>query len=138
MLRVVLLFEREQFAFDVETATVTAQGSARRDDSVARHDDGDGVPVIRHAHGSAGIRVADGSSDVQVAASFTVWNFKQSLPACYLERGSAKIEREGEVAQPPAKIFVEFAEVGREGCLGFAEFDARRCFLHSIFELKAH
>ncbi len=87
------MFKVEQLALDVETATVTAQRAARRDHPVAGNDDSYWISVVRHADGTVGVRVANGLSNVPVAAGLAVWNFEQGVPAGELELGSAKIER---------------------------------------------
>ena len=109
------LLQVEQLALEVETAAVTAERAARCDHPVAGDNDGDWIPVIRHADGTAGLRVANRFGDVAVAASLAVWNFEQRMPARELELGSAKIEREGKRATLTGEIIVEFAEIGREG-----------------------
>src|SRR5512136_1971134 len=94
----VLLLQIEQLTLDVETAAVTAQRAARCDHPVAGHDDGDWIPVVRHADGPVGVRMADGLSNVAVAAGLAVWNFEQRAPTRELKLGSAEIERKGELA----------------------------------------
>src|SRR5271154_5526679 len=108
------LFQVEQLALGVETAAVPAQGSARCDHTMAGHDDGDGIPVVRHAHRAVSMRVADSLGDITVAARLSVGNFEQRMPACQLEVGSAKIERERELAALARKVFVEFLQIGAE------------------------
>ena len=109
------LFKVEQLALDVETAAVTAQGAARCDHPMAGDDDGHGIPVVRHADGAVGVRVADGLSDIAVTAGLAVGNFEQCAPAAELEVGSAKIERERELATIAREVFVEFPKIGCEG-----------------------
>ena len=109
------LLQVEQLAFYVESAAVAAQGAARCDYAVAGDDDGDGIPVVRHADGAAGVRVANGLSDVAVAAGFAVRDFEQRMPARQLELGSAEIEREGELVALAREVFAELVEVGSEG-----------------------
>jgi len=89
----VRLFKVQQLALDVQTATVAAQRATRCDHPVAGDDDSHWIPVVRHADGTVGVRVANGLSDVAVAAGLAVWNFEQRPPAGELELGSAKIER---------------------------------------------
>lgn len=115
------LLKVKQLAFDVETAAVTAKRSARCDHPVAGDDDGDGIPVVRHADGTVGVRVANGLSDVAVAAGLAVRDFEQRMPARELELGSAEIEREGELASLTREVIVEFAEIGREDWFGLMQ-----------------
>src|SRR6266403_4630726 len=115
------LLKLEQRALDCETAAVAAQRAARRDHPVARDDDGNWIPVVRHADGTVGVRMADGLSDVAIAAGFAVWNFKQRPPARELELGSAKIKREGKLASLAREVIVEFAKIGRERCFGLTQ-----------------
>ena len=119
----------EQLALDVKTAAVAAQRSAGCDHAVAGDDDGDWIPVVRHTDGAVGVGMANGLGDVTVAASLAVWNFEQCMPAGQLELGSTKIEWERELAALSRKIFVEFTQIGREGCFRFTQF----CRLGSNF-----
>ena len=111
----------EQLALDVEAAAVTAKRPARRDHPVAGDDDGNWIPVVRHADGTVGVQMANGLSDVAIAAGLAVWNFEQRTPASELEVGSAKIKREGKFASFTREVIVEFAEIGRERCFGLTQ-----------------
>ncbi len=108
------LLKLEQLAFDVKTAAITAERAARCDHPVTRHDDGDWIPIVRHADGTVGMRVANGFSDVAIAAGLAVWNCPQCAPARKLELRSPKIERERKLVTLTREIFVEFAEIERE------------------------
>ena len=110
-----LLLQIEQLALDVETPAVTAERAVRRDHPMAGHDDGDRIPVVRHADGPVGVRMADRFSDVAVTARLAIRNFQQRAPARELELSSAEIERQGELAPLPREVFVELAKIGREG-----------------------
>ena len=106
---------------------------------MAGDDDGDWIPVVRHADGTVGMRVPDGLSDVAIAAGLAVWNFEQRMPARELELGSAKIEREGELAALAREIFVEFAKLGRKGWLGLTQLSRIGIrLLHPSFEFESH
>ena len=133
------LLQVEQLALYVEAAAVTAQRAAGRDHAVAGDDNGDGIPVVRHADGTVGMRVADGLSDVAVATGLAVWNFEQRMPARELELGSSKIERQRELATLAGKVFVEFSEIGRKGCFGLMQRARTGIqFLHAGFEFESH
>src|SRR3979411_257033 len=95
------LLKVEQLALDVETAAVTAKRPARCDHPVAGDDDGNWIPIVRHANGAVGVRVANRLGDVAIAAGLAVWNLEQCTPASELEPGSAKIKRQGEHASLP-------------------------------------
>ena len=105
----------EQLALDVEPATIPAQRAARCDHPVAGNDDSDWIPVVRHAYGTVGPRVANGFRNVTVTASLAVRDFEQCAPARELELGSAKIERERELAAFARKVFIELAQIRCEG-----------------------
>src|ERR1700675_3633044 len=92
------LLKVEQLALDVETATIAAQRTARRDHPGAGDDDGDWIPVVRHADGAVGVRMANRLRHVAIAAGLAVWNFEQCTPASELKLGAAKIEGQGELA----------------------------------------
>src|ERR1700682_4417148 len=109
------LLKVKQLAFDVKTAAVAAQRSARCNHPVAGDDDSDRIPVVRHAHGPVRVRMANALSNVAVAAGLAVWDFEQRMPARELELGSAKIEWEGELASLAREVLVEFAALGAEG-----------------------
>src|ERR1700757_4669501 len=74
-------FQFQQSAFDIETSAVAAQGSIRGDDAVARHYDGYGISIVRHAHGAKPLGTAHRARDVRVGASFAVRNFEECPPA---------------------------------------------------------
>src|SRR5271169_640367 len=107
----------EQLAFQVEPATVSAQRSARRDHAVAWHNDGNWIPVVRHANGTVGVRMADGLRDVAVATCFAIGNIEQGAPTRELKFGSAEIERNRELAALSGKIFLKLVKIGSE--IGF-------------------
>src|ERR1700687_498640 len=115
------LLKLEQLALDVETSSVTAKRAARCDHAVAGYDDGNWIPVVRHAHGAVGVWVANGLGNVAVAAGLAVWNFEQCTPARELELGSAKIEGEGELVSLACKVTVELGKRGRERWFGLTQ-----------------
>src|SRR5262245_35132854 len=47
-------------AFAMEPAAIAGEALVRADDTVARHDDGDRILVVRKAHRASGARLADG------------------------------------------------------------------------------
>src|ERR1700730_8076332 len=108
------LLKLEQLALDVEPAAVTAKRPARCNHPVAGDDDGNWIPVVRHADGAVGVRMANRLGDVAIAAGLAVWDFEQCAPASELELGSAKIEWEGELASLTREVIVEFVDIGRE------------------------
>src|SRR6266481_6098900 len=115
------LLKVEQLALDVEAAAVTAKRAARCDHPVAGDDDGDWIPVVRHADGAVGVRMANGLGYVAIAAGLAIWNFEQGTPASELELGSAKIERERELAPLTREVIVKFAKIGRECGFGLTQ-----------------
>ncbi len=123
------LLKVEQLAFDVEPATITAQRAARCDHPVAGNDDGDWIPVVRHAYGSVRVRVANRFRNVTVTAGLAVRDFEQSAPARKLELGSAKIKRERELAAFAREVFIELAQIWREGWLGFPQLSRMGIYL---------
>src|SRR5258708_32023219 len=61
------------------------------------------------------------------------------MPARELELGSAKIERQGELASLAREVIGEFAEIGREGWLGLMQLSLLRIqALHPAFEFQSH
>ncbi len=129
----------QQLAFDVETASVTTERAARCDHAVARHDDGDWIPIVRHADGTVGMRVANGLSDVTVAAGLAVGNFEQRPPARKLELSSTKVERKGKLASLACKVFAELVKVGSEDRPRFLELNRLGIqILYASFKFEAH
>src|SRR5208282_688327 len=85
------------------------------------------------------MRVANGFSDVAVAAGLAVGNFEQCVPARKLEVGSAQIKRERELAALACEVIVEFAEIGREDWFGLAQLSCTGIqFHHAGFEFQSH
>src|ERR1700686_3307234 len=83
--------------------------------------------------------MANGLSDVAVAAGLAVWDFEQRMPTRELELGSAKIEREGKLASPAREVMVEFAEIGREGWFGLTQLSRIGIqLLHAGLEFESH
>jgi hypothetical protein len=129
----------EQLALDVEPATIAAQRAARCDHPVAGNDNSDWIPVVRHAYGTVGVCVANGLSNVAVAAGLAVRDFEQCAPARELELGSAKVERERELSALARKVFLELAQIRREGWLRFLELSRPGIYLqHAGFEFQSH
>ncbi len=102
------LLESEQLPLDVEAPTITAERTVRRNHAVAWDDKGDRIPVVGHADGTAGLRMADRSGDVAVTARLAVRNIEKRAPACELEAGSAKIERYRKRATLSREVLLEF------------------------------
>src|SRR5258708_17448679 len=92
------LLKPEQPALDVETAAGTAQRATRCDHPVAGDDDSGRIPVVGHADGAVGLRLANRLGDVAVAAGFAVWNFEPCTPASELDSGAAQIKPGGAIA----------------------------------------
>jgi hypothetical protein len=133
------LLKVEQLALDVEPATITAQRAARCDHPVAGNDDRDWIPVVRHAHGTVSMRVANRFRNVTVTASLAVRDFEQCAPTRELKLGSAKIKREGKLAAFARKVFIELAQIGREGWLGLLQLSPTGIDLQRvIFEFQSH
>jgi hypothetical protein len=83
--------------------------------------------------------VANGFSDLAVAAGFAVRNFEQRMPARELEPGSAKIERERKLATVACEIFVELVKVRSERFPRFLNLNRTRIhLLHPSFEFESH
>src|ERR1700674_3714860 len=133
------LLKLEQLALDVETAAVTAQRPARCNHPVAGDDDGNWIPVVRHAYGTVGVRMANRLGDVAIAAGLAVRDFEQRTPARELELGSTKIELEGELASLTGEVIVEFAKIGRERRFGLTQLSRVGIqLLHAGFEFESH
>jgi hypothetical protein len=132
------LLKVEQLTLDVETASVTAERAARCDHPVARYDDGDWIPVVRHADGTVGMRVANGFRNVAVAPGLAVGNFEQRAPACKLEVGSAEIERKRKLATLAREVVVEFEEIGSEGRSGLTQLSPGIHFHHAVLKFEPH
>ncbi len=115
------LLQVEQLAFEVEASTVSAERTARCDHPVARDDDRDRIPIVRHADGTVGMSVADGFSNVAVTAGLSIRDCEQRVPARKLEFGSPQIQRKRKLAALAFEVFVEFAEVGRERGFGLLQ-----------------
>ena len=55
---------------------------------MARDNDRNGVSVVRHAHGPAGLRIADGFGDIFITCRMGIGNRTQGLPNLLHERRS--------------------------------------------------
>src|SRR5882724_187213 len=113
------LLQIEQFALDVESATVSAERAVGGDHTMTGNNNRDGITVVRHADGAECMWMRDGLGDVAVRASLAVRDVEQGAPALQLKVGAAEVEGEGEVLAIASEIFVEFAEPGGEGVGGF-------------------
>src|ERR1035437_8803012 len=132
-------FKVEQLALDVEPATIAAQGAPRCDHPVAGNDDSDWIPVVRHADGTVGPRVANRFRNVTVTAGLAVRDFEQCAPARELELGTAKIELKRELAALARKVFLELAQIRREGWLRFLQLSRPGIDLQrASFEFQSH
>src|SRR5438045_9480398 len=84
-------FKSKKPVFYIESATVTAQGTAGGDDSMAGDDDSDGVVVIGLAYGPERSRAARLPGDLGIGASFAVGDRQQGVPTFFLEFGADEI-----------------------------------------------
>src|ERR1700688_3141178 len=90
-------FQFQQLALHLEPAAVTAETTIGRNHAMARHDDGDRVAIVGHAHRTKRVRLAYCAGNLSVAARFSIGDREQSAPAGKLEIGAAQIEWEGEL-----------------------------------------
>lgn len=90
---------------------------------MAGHDDGDRVPIVRHADRPESLRLPDGACDVGVRTRFAVGDVQQSPPAPHLEWGAAQVEGKRELPALAREIFVELAS-------------KELCFLRGFFPEK--
>src|SRR5450755_3986885 len=135
----IALLHIQQPAFEIKTATITAQRAARRDHPMAGHDDRDRIPVVGHANGAASQWASNGACNFQVAARLTIRNFQERVPACKLELRPTQIEGKGKLAALTREIFFKFAEVGLKGRLRLLQLNRIRLqLLHPSFEFQPH
>src|SRR5260370_16469430 len=133
------LLKLEQRALGVAPAAVTAQRASRCDHPVAGDEDSDRIPVVGHAYGAVGLRMANRLGDVAVAAGFAIWNFEQCTPASEVESGPARMKGEGELASLTREVVVEFANVGRERRFGLTQLSRSGIsFRHTGLECEPH
>jgi hypothetical protein len=133
------LLKVEQPTLDVEPSAISAERTARSDYPVTGDDDGDWIPVVRHADGSVGVSMADGFRDVAITPSLTVRNFEQRIPARKLKRSSAEIERERKLPSLAREVIVEFAKIGGQDLRRFPQL--RRVgiqLLLAMFEFESY
>ena len=116
-------FEFQQLALGLEAAAVSAQRAIRRDYSVARDHNGDGIPMVGHANGSKSPGTTDGAGDIGVASGLPIRNREQGLPTGKLKIRSAKVERKSELPSLAREILLEFANI-RTQC-GFGLFETK-------------
>src|SRR6266481_4902188 len=102
------LLQIEQFALDVESATVSAERAVGGDHTMTGNNNRDGITVVRHADGAECMWMRDGLGDVAVRASLAVRDVEQGAPALQLKVGAAEVEGEAEVLAIASEIFVEF------------------------------
>jgi len=132
-------FQIEKLALDVEATTIAAQRTARSDYAMARDDDGDRIPVVRHAYGAESLRVPDGARDVGVAAGLTIRDGEERLPARTLKICAAQIERNRELTALAREILAQLLNVWGERRHRLAKLDRFRVqLLYTRFKLKAN
>jgi hypothetical protein len=131
-------FQFKQLALKLEASTITAERTARSNHAVAWNDDGYGVAIVRHAYGAESLRMADGARDISIAASFSIGDFKQGIPARKLKWRAAKIKWKRKFAALSGKVFIECTQVGSECRFGFDQLLIAVDLLHPVMKLKPH
>src|SRR5205809_437985 len=119
LVEIVNALQPKQLVLDLQATSVTAQGTAGGDDSMAGNDDGDGIVMIGLAYGPERSRAAHLPGDFGIGASFAVGDRQQGVPTFFLEFGADKVQLAGKLTQIPLKIGSKLLLVRQELLLGF-------------------
>lgn len=89
-----IFFQMKQAGFRFQAAGKAGQLSRRADDTVTRHDDGDGIPSVSSAHRPHRLRLSQLLRQLAIGSGLAKRNGKQLLPHVLLEWRSLHVERD--------------------------------------------
>lgn len=75
-----LFFQTQQCLLHIEAARISHKLPVRADHPMTGDGDADGIFVVSHAHGAAGLRIADGNGDFFVGSGFAVRDVAERVP----------------------------------------------------------
>ena len=101
----VFFFQSQRQTLFLQSAGITRKCSVGADDAVAGNDDGDGISVICHTHGAAGLFFADGFGDVSIAAHLAVRDVDERRPNRFLKNCAFGRQRQVKALAPSFEIF---------------------------------
>jgi len=102
-------FEIEQEFLCREAAAESGQTTVGGDDSMARHNDGNRVVMVRLTYRSRGKRRSNFSGELGVGPSLSVRDAQECLPATLVEFGTAQIEWEVKRTALSRKVLIQLA-----------------------------
>ena len=114
-------FQFQQISFDFKAATVPAQRTISRNNSMAGDNDRNGIAIVGHADRSKAPGPADSTRNFGIAPCLPVRDSKEGPPAGQLKVGPPQIQGKIELSAPTGKVLMQFRHIRSQRLRGFLE-----------------